>query len=135
MPETTITTAATPHQCGAAVSHVAGLLQGTASGGPTLFQVKVPPGAANPQLILSLGDKQPTLDEYVLLDVGLAAAPGGGTEIHIKSQNALYYLTSSLGFDRDAVGTFSTTLNATLTAHIKGTKIPSFPAPPRPPHQ
>jgi hypothetical protein len=40
-----------------------------------------------------------------------------------------------MGFDRDAVSTFATTLNATLNAQLHGTRMPSFPAPPRPPGQ
>lgn len=135
MPETTIQTTATAQQCQTAVAHVAGLLQGSSSGGPALFTVKVPPGAANPALILSFGDQQPTLDLFVNLDVALAAVAGGGTQIQIRSQNPMFFFTSSMGFDRDAVSTFATTLSATLNAQLKGTRMPSFPAPPRPPGQ
>jgi hypothetical protein len=118
-------------RCLAAVQHVAGLFGTTLRGGPALYTVAITPAAANPQLIVQLGAQTPTLDDAVQLRIAIAA--GSPTMVQIEAATPLYYLTAALGFDRDGVSSFATTLQATLHADAGHGRRPTFPAPPRPP--
>lgn len=120
-----------PQRCLAAVQHVAGLFGTTLRGGPALYTAAITPAAANPQLIVRLGAQTPTLDDAVQLRIVIAAGPP--TVVRIEAATPLYYLTGALGFDRDGVSSFATTLQATLHADAGHGRRPTFPAPPRPP--
>ena len=135
MPNAVIKTHGDAKQCLIGIRHVAGLFGGTVSGGPATLQIRVPPATVNPKLVLELGDDLPSIDAQIVLTIGLAEMQGYGTQTQIQSAPPLYYMPNALGFDSDAVTTFATTLDATLNAQLSNKRVPTFPAPPRPPGQ
>ncbi len=135
MADAVLRSAASAEQCLEAARYVAKLFSGALTGASPLFEVRLPPGAVNPQLIIDIKDDLPALDEYVQLKVAIARERNGGTLIKVQSQTGLNYMTGALGFEADAVSAFVTTLEATLAAKLNQTRLPTFPAPPRPPNR
>lgn len=129
----TVTTAASPADCARAIQYVASLFESTASGGPGQFLVPVSPPLANPKLVIELGNDLPQVDDVLRLRVSITPADNGQSAVVMQVDTPLYWFTSSLGFDKDCERSFATTLNATLKAYQTGGRVPTFPAPPRPP--
>lgn len=132
MPDKSVSSALPATRCLEAVRHVAALFSGSVSGGPALFEVTFSPGEANPELVVKLGDQLPPLDQNITLQIAMGGS-ADGTVVQIQSKPVLTYFTGALGFDRDAVESFASTLDATLIAYANRKRPPTFPAPPRPP--
>lgn len=128
---TTITTTANADVCIRAIRHVASLFEAQVSGGPVEYVMRVRTETANPRLAAELSADPPTVDDYLSLRASVGGT--GSRYIQLTVQPPLWYMTSGLGFDRDLEQSFATTLKSTLAAYQKGGRVPTFPAPSRPP--
>ena len=118
-------------RCLAALQYVAGLFETKLSGGPVMYTAQISPTASSLRLLTDLGDQLPQIDETITLRIVIA--DGTKTSVQVESVTPLHYMTGALGFDSDAVNSFTTTLNAELLFEAGEGRRPSFPAPPRPP--
>ncbi|MFS3130563.1 hypothetical protein ACLM5J_19330 [Nocardioides sp. Bht2] len=129
----TVNTAASAADCVRAIHHVAALFESKATGGPGEFQIPISPPLANPNLVIELGNQLPQVDDLLRLRVSVTPMADGTLAIVLQVDTPMYWFTSSLGFDKDAERSFATTLSATLNAYGTRGRVPTFPAPPRPP--
>jgi hypothetical protein len=117
-----------------AIHHVAGLFETRLASDGLVQFVSIRVDLANPDLVVQLGpERLEGVDPAVRVDVGVRRLDAGGTEIVLASRSALYYMTGALGLEADGLNSFASTLRNTLVAMANRTKLPTFPAPPRPP--
>lgn len=129
----TVSTRLSADDCARAIRYVAGLFEASVEGGPIEFRLAVSPAFANPRLITQLGAQLPEIDE--LLKLRVTVAGNAPSTVHLDVSTPLYYFTTGLGLDKDCERSFAWTLKATLAAYESGGRVPTFPAPPRPPGQ
>jgi hypothetical protein len=112
-----------------AAQHTAALFDSQIRESDGILLVDVATPIVNPSLTSGLKTEDwQGIDPTITLEI-LPLADG----IIIRARRPLFYFTNTLGFTTDAESSFATTMQETLKALRDGTKLPKFPAPPRPP--
>lgn len=123
----------TPSQLRQSVLHAATLYRTQAEERPLGFRMNTPTALANPGLAVELGAQRlQSIDQTVTVEIDLFQT-GSQVTLRLSTRTPLYYMTHALGFEDDVVNSLMSTIQNTLSALRNSTKLPTFPAPPRPP--